>query len=178
MERLGATRQRQGETTADPGAARRLQAAAHQLAQLAGNGHPQAGTAEAPTHGGVGLGEWIEDARQPVSGNADTGIFHADQQQSVLLDQLQLDPALLGELDGVAEQVEQYLPQAEGVGLQAGLRCPIIQQQFQSLALGLQLQHLDQLLAQGAQVEQLQLQLHRTALEPGGVQDVVEQAQQ
>ena len=151
----------------------------HQLHQLAGDGGAKAGAAKAARHAGVGLGERGEDAVQPVGGNADAGVAHRQLQLAAVLAYRQRDAAALGELDGVAQQVGEDLPHAQRVAVE-GVRATggVIQLQLQAFAGGLQREGAHQLLAQRVQREIVLLQRQRTALQLGGIEDVVEQAQQ
>ncbi|OFA08628.1 hypothetical protein DUPY_06510 [Duganella phyllosphaerae] len=92
-------------------------AAAHGTGQLVHQVQPQAGAAKAPGHAAVGLVERCEQRGHLLRIHADAGVAHAAIQQLVLLvvPERHLDPALLGELDGVRDQVEQDLPPARGV---------------------------------------------------------------
>ena len=94
--------------------------AAHHFCQTPGQRQPEAGAAELAAHGDIGLGEGLEQAGEAFLGETDTRIFDVDPQaDAICLTGLQadahLDPAGGGELDGIGQQVEQDLLDAQGV---------------------------------------------------------------
>src|SRR5215831_12048785 len=91
---------------------------AHHARELAGDGEAETGAAEAPRGRGIGLAELLEQLRLLLRRHANAGIDHRqlDPIASIgHLARLQLDLTLFGELAGIAQQVEQYLPQPHGV---------------------------------------------------------------
>ena len=113
---LGRARQhrREPEAAADAGRAVDARLSAHQLRQLARDGEPEAGAAVAARGRAVGLLEGGEQRAHAVGGDADARVVHLEAH--VERRRLPVDPggsqgdgATLGELDGVAEQVEQRL---------------------------------------------------------------------
>ncbi len=94
--------------------------AAHQLGDPAGHREAQAGAAETPGRGIVPLAEQGEQLGLRLLGDADAGVAHRQPQPARLAftvgGQLHLDPAIGGELHGVADQVEEHLAQAGRVG--------------------------------------------------------------
>ena len=103
------------------------QPAAHQLDQPQRNRQPEARAAEAARRRAVGLGEGLEDVLLLVGGNADAGIADAEVQERTAgvvgirrgVD-AQHDFALVRELDGVAEDVQEHLAQSAGVADEVG----------------------------------------------------------
>lgn len=94
------------------------------LDQLAGNGQPQAGAAEAPTGRAIDLLESLEDAFVLLRGDTDAGITHHDLQGFALIIQLsrraadrQLHLAGFGEFQRVGQQVAQDLMQPPAIGM-------------------------------------------------------------
>ncbi len=93
-------------------------AAAHQLRQVLRNLQPQAAAAVLAHGGAVALGEALEQPRQGGVVHAYAGVPDRDPQHGAAFRPrfhgLSLDShrAHLGELDRVAEQIEQDLPQA------------------------------------------------------------------
>ena len=98
-------------------------ATAHKANQLATNRQSQAGTAESPSRRSVRLREGVEDQLLLIFGNPDTRVGNREVQCHLALAcgvQLYLDTDLspFGELDGIADEVHQDLPQPGGVGNQ------------------------------------------------------------
>src|SRR5690606_13585681 len=84
--------------------------AAHEFDDLAADGEAQAGAAEPAVGATIDLREALEDRRARLFGDADAGVGHvdADGGRVVLLvehGRTEADLALVGELDGVADQV-------------------------------------------------------------------------
>ena len=183
--RLGPA-QRQGEAEG-AALARRAddgQFAAHQLDQPAGDGQPQAGTAVLARGRGIGLRKGIENAGELVGGNADAGIAHGKGQgQRLGLLPFEADGehhlAALGELDRVADQIEQHLAQPGRVPAQlAGEGRIDVGAEIQTAIAGARLQrekHLVDGLAQG-EVDGLDAELARLDLRE--IEDVVDDAEQ
>ena len=98
--------------------------AAHQLDELLGDRQPQAGAAVLARRRAVGLGEGLEQSRlrlpaempMPVSWTSKRSVASRGR----LADRRDADDdfAALGELDRVADQIDQHLPQAAGVAAQ------------------------------------------------------------
>ena len=95
--------------------------AAEGLGNAATDRQPQAGAAELAGHGSVGLDEGIEDGVELVGGDADARIDHLEPQ---VADRVRRSPVRatistlpsVRELDGVADQVHQQLPEACRIG--------------------------------------------------------------
>ena len=91
-------------------------AAVHQFHQLLRDGQAQTRAAVLAGSGTVGLGETLEDEPELVLGDADAGIGDGEAETSrpvvfgIRLDP-HFEPALVGELDRVAEQVDEDLAQ-------------------------------------------------------------------
>ena len=95
-------------------------AAAHEFDEALADGQAQAGAAEAAGDGGVGLGEGREEAGQLFWRDADAGVLDLEAQAQGgggLLDELhaQDDLSLVGEFDGVADQVDEHLFEAQEI---------------------------------------------------------------
>ncbi|KFB68757.1 MAG: hypothetical protein CAPSK01_001611 [Candidatus Accumulibacter vicinus] len=108
-------RQQQDKTEgrADSRSRFHLELAAHHRQVLPRNGEPQAGTGR----GGVrhDLGEGLEDPFLVLGRDADSRVTYFDRQSPGTVfggfsSNGQGDAALPGEVDGIAEQIEQYLP--------------------------------------------------------------------
>ena len=101
---------------------------AHQLDQTLADGEPQARATKAPRGGLVGLAEGLKQSRDLLGAQADAGVAHRETQPPPVLvgrsgrfvgplqrPHGQPHRAAVGELDRVADQVVQHLPQAQGI---------------------------------------------------------------
>lgn len=121
--RRGAGAQGEGEDTTALGACGGGDGAAHRLGQPAGDGEPQPGAAKAPAGRCIGLGETFEQHRNLGRINADAGVGDGAGDLPAASGiirhwrarQLDANPAGIGELHGVAHQVEQHLAEAPGI---------------------------------------------------------------
>src|SRR5215472_16928114 len=98
--------------------ARHGHVAAHHARELAREGKAEPGAAEALRSRGIGLAEFLEQLGLLLRRHANAGIDHRQLDPVAStghLARLQLDLTLFGELAGIAQQVEQYLPQPHGV---------------------------------------------------------------
>src|SRR6516165_9042545 len=92
--------------------------AAHHARELAGDGKAEPRAAEALRGRGLGLAECLEQLRLLLRRHAHAGIDHRKLDPVASVNhpsRSQLDLTLFGELAGIAQQVEQYLPQPHGV---------------------------------------------------------------
>ena len=90
-------------------------ASAHQLNQPSGDAQTQSGAAKAAGGRSVLLREGFKNMGLHVGSNADAGVTHSHMQQGFsAIDGIAahhgIDPAFLGELDGIVQQVQQHLP--------------------------------------------------------------------
>ena len=113
------------ESAALPGFAAHPDVAAHQASQPMTNGQPQTGTAEGARGRAVGLLEGIEEPWQHIGSNADPTVLNLETQEQRTRVVFRHggandDLALLGELDGVADIVDEDLPQSQRVSAQHG----------------------------------------------------------
>ena len=97
--------------------------AALQVQQLLTDGQSEPCTAIPPRDVETGLGKMFEDKRKTGFRNADTRIRYREQQvdlagRAFLRGDLQLDPPLFGEFEGIADQVDQHLVQPIGIPIQ------------------------------------------------------------
>ena len=86
---------------------------------------PKPGAAEPACRRTIALAEGLEDRTLFIGRNADAGIAHREVQNALLADLLEAidaheDFTLFGKFDGVAQQVQNNLPQPSGVAQQAG----------------------------------------------------------
>ena len=96
----------------------------HQLDEALGNGKAEAAAAVFPCGGTVGLSERLEEQVAGLLTNADAGVLDREAQGGVVFGlSLYADAdehfALMGELDGVADEVGENLPESAGVAAQA-----------------------------------------------------------
>src|SRR5207247_675599 len=85
---------------------------AHQLDQPAADSETEPGAAVLARGAHVGLGERLEDLRGLLFGHADSGVLHRELQLHLFpgaFQQIDIEPdlALLGEFDGVIDEVRQ-----------------------------------------------------------------------
>ena len=160
------------------------QLAAHQLDQALADHQAQAGTTETPGGRGLGLGEAVEDTGQLLGADADAGIAHRHAQGDALgiapqLAQADHHLALLGELEGIAGQVDQHLLQPQAVTDQRAGQFGIQVEHHLDILLPLVAgQHHGQVAQQGLELEAMQVELQLAGLDLRIVEDVVEQAEQ
>ena len=155
--------------------------AAQGLCNPAADRQPQAGAAELAGHGSVGLNERIEDGLELVGGDADARIDHLHHKLRIdlVLDQLgtNLHFSRRGELDGVAHQVHQQLPEARRIGAD-GFRhsaVPVVVQR-QVLFQGLDPQHGDDFADDFVRRAADLLDLQAVGLDLRQVEDVIDQS--
>src|SRR5262252_7976400 len=94
--------------------ARHGHVAAHHARELAREGKAEPRAAEALSGRGIGLGELLEQLRLLLRGHANTGVSDRELDPVATVGdpaRPQPDLAFLGELAGIAQQIEQYLPQ-------------------------------------------------------------------
>ena len=157
--------------------------ATHQVHQALADGQAQPGAAEPAGDVAVGLGEGGEEAGQDLRGHADPRVADREAQAQALGTDLpgldpDLDRAMVGELDGVADEVEEDLFQALGVAPQAPRQIGADDPQREALGPGRDPQQALELGQQRRQVEGTVLDLDPPGLDLGQVEDVVEEAQQ
>src|SRR5262249_25727613 len=90
----------------------------HQASPLSGGSEAQASGAEALCSRDIGLGELLEQLGLLLSGHADASVGDRELDPVATVGdpaRPQPDLALFGELAGIAEEIEQYLPQPHGV---------------------------------------------------------------
>ena len=186
LRRAGRARQRQfePERRALSELARHADVAAEQVDQLPGDGEAQTGPAVLARLEGVDLREGLEDVLDLLLGDAETGVLHGDAQTEPALflagdDGVNRDVALLGVLDGVAEQVGQDLPEAKRVAVAPGRHLPIhVAHQLEATLLRPRRQQVADLLDEIDDGEVLAGDLQTARLDLREVQDVVDDLQQ
>ena len=111
------------ERAADAGLALDPDPAAHQLDEPLADRQAQPGAAVLAGGGHVGLGERLKQLRRLFRRHADAGVAHRELELHLLADlfeqlDLQADLAVLGELDGVVDQVGEDLAEPQRVAAQ------------------------------------------------------------
>ncbi|OFA07223.1 hypothetical protein DUGA2_05550 [Duganella sp. HH101] len=162
--------------------------AAHLAHQLLRDRQPQSGAAVQARGAGVGLGEGLEQAGLLLVADPQAAVLDDEAQPDVAvaghrglvvaLDP-QFDVAARGELECVADQVDQDLAQAQRVAQQVGRhvrRRP--DHQFQSALRGPPREQVGQLAQGVGQVEGQRLQFQLARFDLGEVQHVVDDLQQ
>ncbi|MNQ57292.1 hypothetical protein D3C85_714420 [compost metagenome] len=158
--------------------------AAHEGYQPFRNRQPQARATKAAGDGAVGLGEGCEQARLLLGGNADAGIANAEAQLdgfalAVRPLHHQSDLPLFGELDGVADQVDQHLLQALGITDERQRHIGLDpDHQLQVLVRGVDRHHRGQRTEHIVQAERRRGDRQVPGLQLGEVQHVIENHQQ
>src|SRR5215831_5995431 len=98
--------------------ARRRHIAAHHARELAGDGKSEPGAAEVLSGRSVSLAELLEQLGLLLCGHANAGVGDGELDEAAAIAHLacrKLDFTLFGKLAGIAEEIEQYLPQPHGV---------------------------------------------------------------
>ncbi len=160
-----------------------LEGAAHQFGELAGDRQAQAGTAIATADGAIRLGEGLEELRLLRLGQADAGVFHrqAEMGPARFADGTDADQhmAPLGELDRIAQQIDQHLLQAQRIAFQRqGNVRTAIQHQFDALLVGLDGAEIERAFEHLGQVEAQLFELGTTGFVARIVEHVVDHPQQ
>ena len=174
----------EGEDRAAVGVVAVADGAAHGLHDLPTDGQPEAGAPVDAGGRGVGLGERLEQARDLVRGDADPGVADRHAQVGAVVRTglgggAHDDLALLGELDGVGDQVGQHLRETRGVAREhLGHLGSAGDHQLQPPRARRGAEHAGDLLDDLADLEVQDLQLQAPGLDLGEVQDVVEHPEQ
>ena len=156
-------------------------AAAHRLHQPFAERETQSGSTIDAGEGSVGLFEGREQMRLVRSRDADARITYLETQQDgggglIGRGHAHLDRACDRELDGVAGQVEQDLPQAQGVTMQRspGKFRRHLDAQRQTLFGCLSCQEVIELLQDSADLEVDRIEGETLGFDPGDVENVVD----
>ena len=157
----------------------------HQLQQVAADAEPQPGTAKFAGHRRVGLAEFLKDILHEIRRNAHARIRYLEAHGHAAVGrgfhQVAGNGHLagFGELNGVAGQVQQHLPDAVGVAAQHGRHGRgHAGKELQALLGGLVLQGLVDFGQQLVGLEANVLQGHLARFELAQVQNVVDDDQQ
>ena len=173
-------RQGHAEQTAPARLRAGLNVAAHQLDQRAADRQPQAGPAEAPGDGAIGLTEALEHAGRKFGAEADARILDFQRQQRralpgmiVLNVHLDTDPAGLGEFDGIGQQIAQHLFDPGAVAEKiAARRRAALDHEIEALGLRASPHQIDDGIDLGSQVHLVNLDVQLAGLNLGDVEDI------
>ena len=154
--------------------------AAHQLAQALADGEPESRAPVAARGGGIGLAERLEEATEPVRRYPDARVAHGEV--DLVAGSIQRrrrhrdhDLARLGELDRVAQEVDQDLPQAPGVADEHRRHRALEEVgELQALLGGVRRQELDRLLHASGHVHRRLLELELSRFDLREVENVVD----
>ena len=172
------------ERSAAPHGGMHADAAVHQVDDALADGQAQPGAAIQARGGRIGLAEGLEQARLQGIVDADPAVGDLEPQLVLrvglaLALHAQPDLATLGELDRIDQQVAQYLAQAHRVATDGqAYRRVEFERELQAFRIGGALHQLHQTFEQLAQVERGDLQVQALGLEPGVIEDVIDDAQQ
>ncbi|MCX5743251.1 MAG: hypothetical protein NT062_12225, partial [Proteobacteria bacterium] len=157
--------------------------AVHELDEPLADREPETGAAVEPRRRRVDLGERAEQPVDPIRGDADASVAHADPQGDELAvgDPVDGDEdvAPLGELHRVRQQVEQHLPDAPEVAAdpERGRRIDEVRE-LEPLRRRGRRDQVERGLDALAQVERMELDLELARLDLREVEDVVDDRQQ
>ena len=159
-------------------------AALHEFDEVLGDGQPQPGATVFAGGRGIDLAETLEHFAALFGRHADAGIPDPEVQLDVVIGlgnffNANDDFAGFGKFDGVIAQVNQNLPQPQGV---ADQRCGNIggraKQQLQSLVFGFHANQVGQVVHDIFEVEVGLFHRHLAGFDFGEVEDVVDDAQE
>ena len=156
---------------------------AHGFDELLGNGEAEAGAAEAAAHRTVGLRERAEQPGGRLGVESDAGVDDRESDPGVGGGEIgavhaERDRAPVGELDGVAEEVEEDLTEARRVAEEGGRQTRIeLGGQGEGLGRGAGAQHVENGAEGGVRGEGDALKLQAAGLDFGEVEDIVEEVE-
>ncbi len=154
-------------------------ATAHQRGEPAHDGEPEACPFMTARGRDIGLLEFLENRLPPLLRDAGAGIGDVDDDHPVVSADADADAALVGELDRVADKVQQDLPDA--VAITDEMRRQVGREmgcEFDALDLGARGHQLRDRLDQHAEIEGLAGEFELAGLHLREVEDVVHEAEQ
>src|SRR6185312_4438493 len=160
------------------------QLSAHHFNQVPGNRESKPRAAKLACSGSIGLVERFENCRQLFRGDSDAGVRDHEMQhvRCVFVDlghYAQRNFAFAGELQRVAEQVDEHLAQAAGVARNnLGNLRRYLAQQLNAFLVGPQRKRLHRTFNAIAKTEVHFFEVYLTGLDLGKVEDVVDDIQQ
>ncbi len=145
---------------------------------------PKTGATNPAAGGTVGLDEGRKDGLLFFGGDADAGVHHAKAELDVAVDwfggpNFEGDLAFFREFEGVAEEIDENLAEADGIAnqfIRNGGRH--IGDEFQRFLRGADAEGLDDISDQLAEAKVNIFELHETGLDFGKVEDVIDDGQE
>ena len=184
VQRCHAQQQFKAEGRAIPRYAVDLEIATHQLQQAAADGKPEAGSPKTPGDGLIGLAEWLKQFGLVFLRNADAAIADAETDSDHGLPdfqhfQLQLDTPRFSELDGIANQVGQHLPDTQTIANQLVRQRRVgFYGKCQLFFFNSRRKQVTQIVKQDTQAEWLGFDTKLASLDLGEIQDIVQDTKQ
>lgn len=184
--RRGEHRYFEPEVAAAPGLAGDFEGAAHLIDEFPGDREPETRAAVMPAFGLINLIERLEYSFELLAGDADARVDDIELQPERLwcasrcgLMNDERDAAGVGEFDGVAEEVEEYLPQTHAIGADHfGKRVAEFEIQRQVLGRGARTQQFEGLFGDLGGRVVIKREAEIAGLDPGEVEEVVDHAEQ
>jgi len=157
--------------------------AAHEFGEFPGNAEAEPGTAEAAGSGAVGLGERLEEFLPFFFRYADSRIRNRDTQQGATVVGRRAfgdepDAAPGGKLDGVAQQVGEDLPDADGVPFEQGGERVAFEFELKRFFVGARPEEVLARFQQMRGIERGGFDLQLARLHFGEIEDIVDNAQE
>ncbi len=154
---------------------------AHGLGQALADGQAQAGAAVDAGGGSVDLGEALEQLGLLSLGEPGPGVLHRQVQAGEfgIVSHPQPHTAMVGELDRIADEIEQDLPQPAGIHHRPGRDLPLGDEvQRQALGRGLRREHQERVAGQVNRLHGPGRDLEMSGFQLGEVEHVVDDRQQ
>ena len=174
--------QADGEDRALPRLAFDGDVAAHHAAEMLADGETEAGATVFAGGRRVRLGKLLEQPAHLLFGHADPGIRHGHRDHVAAIEPLWLrrngHGAFLGELVGVAGEVEKRLPESGLIGVHGAEVRRAIDHDLVGVLRGHRLYRLGDVLNHRRQRERFEVKLHATRLDLRQVEDIVDQREQ
>ena len=150
--------------------------AAHQFGQQVGDGQAQAGAGVTGTPPGTAALEGQKDALLILRGDADAGVDHLDARDLAAVVEPQGHAAGVGEAHGVAQQVDEDLPEPLGVGIHVGRHAPAgLQVEDEPLGFGLRRNHSHQVVQELVHRQRGKVEPQAPGLDAGQIEQAVDQ---
>src|SRR6185503_12441116 len=147
--------------------------------QVAADGQSETRAARLARGGAVDLAELFEDLVQVAGRDADAGVFDGDANGRLVPQGRDGDPACVGELDCVVDDVDHHLPQANAVGVKIeSLVRAGVDRNGQLPGRGQRRSQVDHFAHHFHQVEDLRVEGHLAGFDLGHVEDVADQVEQ
>jgi hypothetical protein len=158
--------------------------AAHHFDDLFGDGEAEAGAAVFAGGGTVGLGKGVKEVREGGGGDTDAGIFDGEEEGDMgfglgLEADAGDDLAMVGEFDGIDDEVGDDLTEAAGVAAELGGDIGIDEEhEFDVFFFGAVGEEFDGAFGGGEQIEVEGFEVEFTGLHFGEVEDVVDDGEE